>query len=181
MTTQFIYAGIGSRETPADVQHYMKQLGKYLAINNALLRSGGADGADLAFESGCDDANGNKDIYIPWPRFNNSNSTLSNQTDMAMEIASKFHPAWNKLTVPVRKLMARNVHQVLGDDCGTPCHAIICYTKNGSGAGGTGQALRIAKHYGIPIFDFGKFIDSLNVPAKEAYFIILHDLNKIMP
>jgi hypothetical protein len=46
---------------------------------------------------------------------------------------------------------------VLGLDLETPSKFIICWTKNGKGQGGTGQALRIAKEYGIPIFDAGKF------------------------
>ena len=30
---------------------------------------------------------------------------------------------------------------------------VICWTKNGKGTGGTGQAIRIAKGFGIPVFD----------------------------
>lgn len=51
------------------------------------------------------------------------------------------------------KLHARNCYQVLGADLRTPTQFVICWTPRGSGEGGTGQALRIAKAYNIPIFD----------------------------
>ena len=53
--------------------------------------------------------------------------------------------------------MARNGYQVLGADLQTPTDFIICYTKDGKGEGGTGQALRIAKDYDIQVCDFGRF------------------------
>jgi hypothetical protein len=32
---------------------------------------------------------------------------------------------------------------------------VICYTPNGQGGGGTGQAIRIARDHGIEIHDLG--------------------------
>ncbi len=46
------YSGIGSRETPDDIIDVMKQLGKKLADQGWILRTGGAKGADQAFELG---------------------------------------------------------------------------------------------------------------------------------
>jgi len=48
------YAGIGSRSTPDNVLGIMEKLGIVLAKKGFILRSGGADGADKAFEKGCD-------------------------------------------------------------------------------------------------------------------------------
>ena len=39
----------------------------------------------------------------------------------------------------------------------TPSDFVICWTKGGKGQGGTGQALRLARDYNIPIFDCGNF------------------------
>ena len=55
--------------------------------------------------------------------------------------------------------MARNSYQVLGYDLNTPSSFIVCYTKNGKLTGGTAQALKIAKDYNIPIFNFGNYKD----------------------
>lgn len=51
-------------------------------------------------------------------------------------------------------------------------HLNICWTKNGSGQGGTGQALRIAKAYNIPIFDAGKFKDFEDLKSELKKFVI---------
>lgn len=155
------YAGIGSRETPQEVLDWFTILAKYLAKNDYILRSGRAKGADKSFEIGCDLVNGEKEIYLPWGGFESSTSKLIVKEGKAFEIAKEFHPYWYNLKQGARKLHARNSHQVLGKDLNTPSAFIICWTKNGSGKGGTGQALRIAKHYDIPIFDCGKY-DSLN-------------------
>jgi hypothetical protein len=134
----------------------MSKIAGFLAIKNYILRSGGADGADSAFEAGCDLARGSKEIYLPWKGFNNNPSELYTQHPKAFEIAAKFHPSWDKLKDSVKKLMARNVHQVLGNDLGSPVEFVVCWTPNGLGGGGTGQALRLAKSLDIKIFDLGK-------------------------
>lgn len=149
------YAGIGSRETPREVFDRFKRIASELAIKGYTLRSGGAKGADQAFELGCDMECGFKEIYLPWIGFEGSNSELYDITDEAMFVASEFHPYWNNLTQGARKLQARNGYQVLGYEFDEPSKFIICYTRGGKGNGGTGQAIRIAKAYAIPVFDFG--------------------------
>lgn len=157
MSKKLIYAGIGSRNTPIDMLNYFTKIGRYFASKEWILRSGGADGCDLAFENGCNELNGQKEIYLPWNGFNNSTSKLVVNNNEAFEIAKKFHPRWEYLSQGAQRLQARNSHQVLGLDLKTPADFIMCYTKDGKGVGVTGQALRIAKHYDIPIFDFGNF------------------------
>jgi len=146
------YAGIGSRETPLHIQEVMTMLSRYLHDRSYILRSGGANGADKAFEIGIP-AGGNKEIYLPWKGFNGSDSPYFILHEEAFEVAKKFHPAWNKLADPVKALMARNVYQVLGFDLDTPVEFVVCWTKDGKDTGGTGQAIRIAKKYNIPVLN----------------------------
>lgn len=47
------YTGIGSRETPEDIQSWMKAFAIRMQKHGYTLRSGGAGGADSAFEHGC--------------------------------------------------------------------------------------------------------------------------------
>lgn len=146
------YAGIGSRETPVQIIELMKQMAFHLARKDYILRSGGAEGADKAFENGCDLANGGKEIYLPWPNFQDSNSNLIVQDGVAYEIAEKFHPYWHNLKEGARKLQARNSHQVLGHDLQSPSSFIICYTKGGKKAGGHGagnQNSRSLRHSSV--------------------------------
>ena len=159
MNNTIYYAGIGSRKTPRKYIEVFQRVAKYLATQGVVLRSGGADGADKAFEIGCDLVNGKKEVYIPWKGFNNSNSRLVVTDKKAFEIAQKYHPQWAILSQGARKLQARNCHQVLGHDLKTPSNFIICWTPEGKGQGGTGQALRIARDYNIPYFDCGNYDD----------------------
>lgn len=133
------YAGIGSRETPQAVLDCFERLGYWLARKGYVLRSGHADGADSAFESGCLKANGEMEIYLPWKGFNGSASSyILKDNDEAITIASRFHPAFDRLSQGAQKLQARNSYQVLGYGLDSPSAFVICWTKNGKGSGGTG-------------------------------------------
>lgn len=150
------YAGIGSRETPQVVLDLMTKIAVYLNDEGYVLRSGGADGADKAFESGAGEL---KEIFLPWKGFNGSNSLFyidkSFYRATAYKMASQFHPAWDKLNYGAQKLMARNTYQVLGKDLKSPSEFIVCWTKGGKEIGGTAQAIRIAKHYEIKVYNLG--------------------------
>lgn len=154
----YTYAGIGSRKTPDDVLKNMKILGTILGGSDTIpksytLRSGGAAGADTAFEIGCDASNGAKEIYLPWSGFNGKKSQYIGASPMAFNMTERFHPNWHALSPAAKKLMARNVYQVLGHDLKTPADFIVCWTPNGTITGGTGQALRMAKFFKIPVFN----------------------------
>lgn len=149
------YAGIGSRGTPLPVCRSMVEVGQQLGELGYILRSGGADGADESFEAGADSVwgGGVKEIFLPWENFNGSLSRLYPPSASAFELAARFHPVWEKLGQPARALHARNCHQILGLDLRSPVAFVLCWTQGGKGGGGTGQALRIAKHYDIPTID----------------------------
>lgn len=149
------YTGIGSRETPNEIGLIMVEIAKVMASKGYVLRSGGANGADTAFEMGCNHANGAKEIYVPWDGFNGIYDGISSTGMEAEQIASQFHPAWHRCSQGAKKMHTRNVHQILGMDLDTPTSGVVCWTPKGSGSGGTGQAIRIARHYGIPVNDLG--------------------------
>lgn len=128
------YAGIGSRETPTDVLRTMYLLGYHLT-RSALLRSGHAVGADMAFEAGARDAKGGTVIFTPGDAENNPNW---------FHHAKRYHPAWAVCSPYARNCHARNSAIVLGANLDDPVDFIVCWTRGGRIAGGTGQALRIA-------------------------------------
>jgi hypothetical protein len=70
-----------------------------------------------------------------------------------LEHAAKYHPAWHKCSYDVQRLHARNSLIMLGWQLNEPVDFVICWTKDGKASGGTGQALRIAEAYNIPIFN----------------------------
>lgn len=147
------YTGVGSRETPLEIIELIKIIARKLSLMGYILRSGGADGSDNAFEIGCDVVNGKKDIYLPWRGFNKSNSPLFNVCPKALDLASKIHPAWGKLSQGAKKLHARNCYQVLGEDLNEPSKVLICWTKNGEKIGGTRTAIVLAEQNNIPVYN----------------------------
>lgn len=156
MTDRY-YAGIGSRQTPDDVLAEMTTIAHILQENGYILTSGGADGADSAFEAGAGDL---KRIFIPWNGFNDRHDgIIKGGSKKAAAIAEQFHPVWYKLTQGAKKLHTRNVCQILGDDLETPVEFVVCWTKDGKASGGTGTAIKIAEHYNIPVYNLkkGKF------------------------
>lgn len=158
LATPAAYAGIGSRETPADVCADMSRIAHALETIGWTLRSGGAGGADLAFENGTSLAS-LREIYVPWKGFNGSSSPFYPQagdravTARAEEIASAAHPAWERCSQGAKRLHTRNVHQVLGLKLDDPVAVVICWTSDGRASGGTGQAIRIATAHGIPVLN----------------------------
>lgn len=168
------YAGIGSRETPRIMLDFFSEVAASLAVKGYTLRSGGALGADQAFERGCDTIGGKKEIYLPWPRFEGSESRLVVNNQCAYDMAARFHPRWFSLKDGAKKLQARNCYQVLGYDLQHPSDFILCWTRGGTGCGGTGQAIRIATAYRIPVFDAGKFSNDEEAKAQLQQFLLLN-------
>ncbi len=166
-----IYAGIGARKTPSSVLVLFAKIAKRLEALGYVLRSGAATGADTAFEMGVAKPY-TKEIYLPWKGFNNSTSKLFNISDDAYYMAEKFHPSWHTLGNAARKFMARNCYQVLGADLATPADFIVCWTPNGRIAGGTGQALRMAAEFKIPVINFGSE-DLLHSPMDELRKLVI--------
>lgn len=153
------YAGIGSRETPESVMKAMTKIASTLQ-DLYTMRSGGADGADMAFEKGI--SNGNMEIYLPWRGFNGNKSPLyGNPKTEAMAIAAEFHKKWDSLSDAAKKLMTRNVHQILGKDLTDPVAFVLCWTRDGCeehqhrtrNTGGTGQAISIASELGVNVIN----------------------------
>lgn len=150
------YTGIGSRSTPPDILARMTVIAEILNELGFTLRSGGAKGADKAFEKGAQD----KDVILP----------TDDLPKQAYEIARKFYEpyilrefdrGWFATRPFTRRIMARNVLQILGRDLNSPSSFVICWTPDGceceqdrtQTTGGTGQAIAIASSYQIEIYN----------------------------
>lgn len=157
------YTGIGSRETPPEILQAMETVANWCGLEGVILRSGAADGADSAFERGCDAVQGEKEIYIPWNNFNGRSvreegvySRGSDQNSSA--IAYTLHPVFSNLSVGAQLLHTRNVNQVLGKDSSNPelSHFLVYYaprTRAGAVKGGTATAVKLAESHGVPCWN----------------------------
>jgi hypothetical protein len=148
------YAGVGSRATPAGICHLMERFAIELAQRGWTLRSGGAVGADSAFEKGAREAGGGCEIYLPWPGYNeHSEARLVEASPEAYDLMAQIHPVFARLPKTSRRLHARNAHQILGADLRSPVEMVVCWTPGARGRGGTGSAIRLARSRGIPVHD----------------------------
>lgn len=159
-----IYAGIGSRNTPAVIMREMVSLAHEYAAKGYILRSGGASGADSAFELGSDKANGTKEIYLPWQSYNDNSSLLYDCYPIEYySVANRVYgDRWSQLSNGARLLMIRNVAQIIGIvDYPDTSDFVLCWTPDGCDSistrtrysGGTGNAIALANELDIPVFN----------------------------
>ena len=167
-----IYAGIGSREAPSTVLDRAFIIGQHMARHGHLLRSGKANGCDTAFESGCDSVRGNKQIFIPWDRFNRARISQGyievnkNLWRDLTQLVKAHHPNYRNLTTHARLLMMRNCHQILGYDLQSPSDLVLFYAPRMSRVnnvvidctGGTGFAVRLAYKFNIPCLPLEEYV-----------------------
>ena len=160
------YTGVGARDCPNKMLGVMQDMAFKLSQEGWVLRSGGARGADTAFEIGALNSFSEEvpEIYLPWAGFNEHTSTsvgviISPHLDRwgeAQRIAQRIHPAWNKLSPAARTLHSRNCFQVLGEDLNTPSKFLVCWAKTdtqGVPVGGTRTAYVLAQERCIPCFN----------------------------
>lgn len=153
------YAGIGSRKIEKNMENFMTKFANVIENTSIVLRSGGAEGSDKAFEKGVE-KKANKNIFY-----------AEDANLMSYFAAYLFHPAPYILSKNeyAKKLMARNTFQILGDlnsDVIEPSLFVVCWTKDGvethkqrtKETGGTGQAISIADVFNIPVINLKKHI-----------------------
>jgi|GEM_PF-547433 len=149
------YAGIGSRSTPDSILILIGEIAAVLADHGLILRSGGAPGADTAFEAGCDQRNGEKEIFLPWKGFNRNPPPLHPPPKKAAEIEVTVHPSWRAVKSWHRTFQARNVQQVYGSILDTSFNCVLFWAEeeNGRVRGGTATAAHLAREMEIPTFN----------------------------
>ena len=156
------YAGIGSRIIEPEMEQRMQLIGQIMGALRVTLRSGAAEGADKAFEAGCDLEYGPKEIFLPWRGFSNHPSPLWEVPDLAYKVAKQYYQFdWSKAKDTTKRFMARDCMQVTGINLDDFVDFVVCYTRDGcehddqrSGTtGGTGQAISYASLNDIPVFN----------------------------
>ncbi len=151
-----IYAGVGARKTPEQVLGQMREMATNLAGRGWHLRTGGAKGADDAFARAAPSER--RTVYLPWRGYNgwseSEGRALTAQELRKLRAAAEpHHPAWQRCPAKVRDLHARNVAILVDPDMREPAHAMVCWTEGARVEGGTGMAIRLARHYRIPVFN----------------------------
>jgi hypothetical protein len=167
-----IVTGIGTRRPPERITVAATIIGKHLAENGVLFRSGGAKGMDIAFEEGVDLVNGDKEIWLPREgaliRGDKSKGGQHRHQDYrAFKFAKgllkelKIAPRVDGLEEYHQRLLARNVFQITGaityslSEAVFSDHVIFAAEENDAGEvkGGTGYVVRLARHWDIPTYN----------------------------
>lgn len=145
-------ACIGPRfGVPADIIALMERMGKYLTEQGYTIKTGNAEGSDQAFARGGNQGIASRvHLYLPWPTYNKeaihpSNRIITTSPSVDEATAAANHPAWEKLSQGVRKLMTRNVSII------RETQQVLYYRDNVSpGRGGTAFGVRLAERFSIP-------------------------------
>lgn len=175
------YTGVGSRSTPVDIQRKMSKIASELDKLGFILRSGGAMGADQAFEHGVL-LNIRKEIYYAYHYYKNDIKYLYDFSRLqeTREIVKLTHPTWNYLSEYAKALHTRNYFQVNGVNGSQLSQFLICYTPDGCesvktrhvSTGGTATAIVIAEMLEIPVYNLCneeriKDVEELILKLKE--------------
>jgi hypothetical protein len=121
-----------------------------LRLGGYWLRSGGAEGADSAFELGASfmkpgtGRHGRARIF-----------RADDATPMAIEMARRHHPCWGLCDTYARRLHGRNAMIILGPELNEPVKFVLCWTPDEE-KGGTALGIRIARARGIPVVNFAR-------------------------
>lgn len=179
------YAGIGSRSTPEHIMTLMTKIAEILERKKYILRSGGAVGADTAFENG---VTRYKEIFYRHSySINGEENVYYKKSDLSFadKILKEYHPSYKKggngiKNTTAKELLSRNTFQIFGvGEVTENSKFVICYTPDGAetvttyDTGGTGQALRIASDYNIPVYNLKNYI---GVTAEEMVDFILSEI-----
>lgn len=191
------YAGIGSRFTPYDICIKMSLISVLLEKEEYILRSGGAQGADEAFEVGITNTF-NMNIFLPYNNFRNkvadgvSYIYISDEHEDYSDAhrSLQYHPRAFNMRFEAQQMMIRNYFQVCGMKNQADSSFIVCWTPMGANGstikttwedGGTAQAIRIAASKGIPVYNL-KDNRYSELSAESIVDLIIHNLkNDILP
>lgn len=167
-----IFTGVGSRYgAPIAAQKTATKITQWLCERGFLVRTGDAIGMDQVFREA---GQGNCRYYAPHGRHNPIPGAVMISPDdeyyrQARDLTANTHPTFNVLGKFEKELHIRNAFEVLGDDLQNPAKFVLCWTPDGAetktsrSTGGTGQAIRLAIKYNIPVFN-------INAEAFEARF-----------
>lgn len=181
MTNPISYVGAGMSTAPKEILYLIEDAAQMLASEGVHLRTGCGQGPCEAFVRGAKDPS-LYSVFIPGLVFGNLNTKNPSiygpytegfiDFEHATNYARKFHPSWPGLAGTVQRMMAMVSYQVLGPQLIDRPLFVLCWTPNGIGGDTTGQVIRLAQAFSIPIFDLG-VMDPM--AAGEAIMTLLSE------
>jgi hypothetical protein len=154
-----VWAFGGARSTPPEVQEVIAQLA---LKHRGPVVHGGAPGADRAATRLIEDPS-LMSIYLNGPRDDRGPDPLRaggrvfNAREMpgwgeALQLAQQFEDPQRP---GGRTYNARNLLVLAGPRLESPRERLVVWTPGGQDVGGTGHAIRAARHFEIPVYNLG--------------------------
>lgn len=143
------YAAVGDQTCPSRYYDIITKITRYFESDGYVVRTRGSKG----FDEVVDESVERKELFVPWRGFEGRTTNTYNPSQDVFDKAAEFHPRWYKLNNRVRRIMASATACVLGPDLKSRSEFVICWTPDAEQGGGTGQSIRVASYYGIPVFD----------------------------
>ena len=169
------YAGVGSRYTPKEILTQIADLSFDLGERGCILRSGGAKGADTAFQFGADESASEPCEIFRWK----DGLRQPRAKAMAQEVINNLNsengekvPPLSKMQERIAGLLARNMMIVMGEDVDDPVSFLVCWTPEGNMIGGTRYAIKLAEMLSIPVFNYGNMNDiEIRTAIRERFLV----------
>ena len=154
------YVGTGNRDAPESVLKQMHELANQLSQFGYILRSGGLDGPDLAFEAGSKDT----ELHLPWKDFNQRKAYSYFNSQENKVLAKMFQPTFDGLKPAIQAFLCKNVRCIMGKDLKSPVRFMVLWSNDGAEHSkdivqATGQMthlIKIASAMKIPVFNLGR-------------------------
>ena len=158
MTIYRPYAGIGNPKAPPNIVAQCKELGHYLSEREFTLRTGGGK---TEVEEAFEDTTENKELFLPWKKFNDKESKICHYDQSVADIAKRLQPGYEGLEFWRQSFFNRTVGLMLGKNGKSPVRLLICWSQDGvehakdrtSSTGFIGIAISAAGLLRIPVFN----------------------------
>lgn len=164
------YTGIGSRETPIDIQQLMTEIAMYLRAEGWTLRTGSGSRADKSYQIA---AGENKEVYVPWDNFYPGQVGITSLTEESSRMAHdiwKFREQkglvptdgsisgkWEDLHPGTKAMLAKAMCMLLGKNLNTPSDMVICWTPGAKIVGISSHVICLAVFKHIPVFNLAEY------------------------
>jgi hypothetical protein len=147
------YAGIGSRQTPPEIEHDIRCIVAKCNARGYMLRSGAAE-VRTRCSRGTPQGRALPALEAVREDMDDGVShCVLRRVGGRVLPGRNTHPRWDRCTDAARKLHARNAHQILGINLNDPVDFVVCWTPNGAEVGGTRTGIVIARNFGIPVWN----------------------------
>jgi hypothetical protein len=147
-----VYSGLGCRDISANAEAIVSRVAAHLSADGYLCRTGGNLGAQRAFEK----ASAVSEVYLPWKNSNENKSHLYHISPECFEIASGHTPKWGKMTGGLKKVLAAEVHILLGKDLDKPSQFVLTW-ENKEDSDSLRYTRRLAASYGIQVYNIADY------------------------